>query len=131
MENIIQNALVLRVEQAAEGERIRLRLLNEPAFRFGIRALPGRKSRTPIIALTANAMPGDRERCLTAGMDDYIQKPINRKELAEKIGQWSPGGAAVVGGQAGGAPGGTPGEGAPPNVSPPARASGFPSRTLS
>jgi CheY-like chemotaxis protein len=40
---------------------------------------------TPIIALTALAMPGDRERCLEAGANEYMSKPVSLKRLAEKI----------------------------------------------
>jgi len=39
----------------------------------------------PIIAMTANAMKGDRERCIKAGMDDYVSKPIEPKKLLEVI----------------------------------------------
>jgi len=48
----------------------------------------GRVRATPIVAITANALQGDRERCLAAGMDDYISKPFSQQALADTLGRW-------------------------------------------
>jgi two-component system sensor histidine kinase/response regulator len=42
----------------------------------------------PIIAMTANAMVGDREKCIESGMNDYITKPINEEQIYKKISRW-------------------------------------------
>lgn len=46
--------------------------------------------RTPIIALTAHAMKGDRDVCIKSGMDDYLSKPFNLGELQSILKRWSP-----------------------------------------
>jgi CheY-like chemotaxis protein len=50
-----------------------------------IRTLPGAHGRVPIVANTANAMRGDREKYLEAGMDDYVSKPIRPEALAAAL----------------------------------------------
>ncbi|MZP30068.1 response regulator [Heliobacterium undosum] len=53
-----------------------------------IRAFEGQETHTPIVAVTAHALPGDREKCLEAGMDDYISKPVRLQRLLEALQCW-------------------------------------------
>ena len=56
---------------------------------FAVAAPPGTQH-IPIVALTANAMRGDRERCLAAGMDDYLTKPVRKEDLKGILDRWIP-----------------------------------------
>jgi len=49
----------------------------------------------PIIAMTAHTMTGDRDKCMEAGMDDYISKPIRKEQIVQVISKWVPGGEAT------------------------------------
>jgi len=53
-----------------------------------IRELGGKKGKVVIIAMTAHALEGDREKCIAAGMDDYIAKPVKKEKLEEILKKW-------------------------------------------
>lgn len=64
-----------------EATRTIRRWENEHSVRSG-------RGRMPIVALTAHAIEGDRDRCIEAGMDDYLKKPLDSRKLAETLSKW-------------------------------------------
>jgi two-component system sensor histidine kinase/response regulator len=71
--------------------------LDGPDATRAIRALPG-LDQLPIVAMTANVLPADRQRCADAGMDDFLSKPIEPTQLHETVARWlrrAPGGWAA------------------------------------
>jgi CheY-like chemotaxis protein len=95
-----QQYQLLHATDALEG--MRLALLTQPALillDIGLPRLDARTfvcelrsreaiARTPVVAVTAYAMPGDRERCLAAGCDDYLSKPVDVNRIADRIERW-------------------------------------------
>jgi PAS domain S-box-containing protein len=80
--------LVLMDRQMPEMDGLRATVL--------IREQEGPTRRTPIVALTASALAGERERCLAAGMDDYLTKPVRLQVLDATIRKWARGTAAAA-----------------------------------
>ena len=86
-----------------------------------IRGLAGRRGATPIVALTANAMPGDEQRCRDAGMDGFLSKPCTLAVLRSVVSAWlEPAGDVPTAPPA--ARPAPPGEPPPPRAAPPERA---------
>lgn len=54
-----------------------------------IRKLPGKKAQTPIVALTANALHGDKEKYLAGGMDDFISKPLKSADIERVLSKFA------------------------------------------
>ncbi len=79
----------IRKREAETSEELRVKSeAKEKAISDTLHSSPITLHRIPIIAMTANAMTGDRERCLEAGMDDYIAKPVRSEVLKEVILGW-------------------------------------------
>ena len=91
---------VLALEKLASGATYDLVLMDcqmpemdgfEATRVFRAREAASGATRLPVIAMTANAMQGDRERCMDAGMDDYLTKPVQPAELTRVLTQWGAG----------------------------------------
>lgn len=84
---------VHHLAQAAEPPEVVLMDIAMPdmdgfAATAAIRALPGARARVPVIAMTALAFPEDRDRCLAAGLDDYLPKPVQKVDLLGVLARW-------------------------------------------
>jgi CheY-like chemotaxis protein len=78
----------IRQAEAAKGKALGMRSEGQEANTP--HALRLTSVHVPIIAVTANAMQGDREQCLQSGMDDYLSKPIRPEELSDVLARWLP-----------------------------------------
>jgi len=73
-----------------DGYETARRIRQGEAGTAGAAGTAGILRRLPIVALTAHAMPGDREKCLRAGMDDYLSKPFTEDQLSSLLAKWLP-----------------------------------------
>lgn len=84
-------AEAVKMAQEAEFDAVlmdvQMPVMDGPTATREIRRLASSVAKLPIIALTANAMPGDRERYIAAGMDDYVSKPVDPAKLMEVLGR--------------------------------------------
>jgi len=87
----IRKREALGVKREAEThEEVRVKSeAKEKAISDTLHSSPVTLHRIPIIAMTANTMKGDREKCLEAGMDDFVSKPVNLEELARMMERWT------------------------------------------
>jgi PAS domain S-box-containing protein len=93
-----------------------------------IRRLERGGRRMPIIAMTASSMQGDRERCLAAGMDDYVTKPLRDRALQDTLARWISRAPSEASGPAGSGHAGAGGE---PPAGPPSDSTALPSSMTS
>ncbi|TWI74207.1 PAS domain S-box-containing protein [Desulfobotulus alkaliphilus] len=83
---ILMDVMMPEMDGLEAARRIRKMETEEGGHGGGL--TPSAKGRIPIIAMTAGAMQQDRDRCLEAGMDDFVPKPVEPEGLAEVLGKW-------------------------------------------
>ena len=95
MDGLEATGALRKWEEKHKNKHPKLNSHDSPLTAYNAQPAPKKRSnqsspsgRVPIVAMTANAMKGDREMCIEAGMDDYIAKPIRRELVFEVIEKW-------------------------------------------